>query len=1040
MKKTLFFVVIVLALFCFISCDHLSSVKYDVSGSNPVDSLNGKITSDGTSISLVFPAFPGAASRDADPDVNENQHFHVTLIAEPDFIESKEGCAGETVTFENLTPGDYTLKCEAWDDDSGLRFTGTQDVTVQAGNNEVELVMDFVTEDEHIKLEMTDDGVKVTIKNIDFGAANSISVFDYTSASDVVSPYFGFELDDEKASQISAAGDSYSFIWPFAPMKVDGQNRNYYVFQYQHVDSATGALVQELVCCPRVGNKYSLNLSNYSRILCKYYTDTELLQRKVHFDNISLNTLRWTVTDAVPLEKIGTFRAILETWAGDFVSGGNLAFVTSEKVLVNKSGDLGYEAGYFRDLAQGNDVNLLSYSSRSAAEVNSIIEDSAYNQQITPNLRWQFSMNGIENGWFQLPPIKKCFHSEQILEKTQDGILSAEIRDNIIYLKVNVPSETSYLTILEEGTDYSYAFTSKDPNGILTCCGRTVEIPWAFDLPDNGYAAFKVCCTSGSSYTYQENSICLFGDDLTGGIFSHAFLDYGGEPVFGRDIIINDTDFKISMPKGKVAANYMLDFQNSGCVLADSSIVYSLCFTDTDYNMDLRFNLSGNIPAETVQLFDGAVKYDIRSSESIYWSNNDENGGKTSFGPTQNHPSDYMYSLMHLQNNPAFKTTGALAYRLKFTGMYIDTGLADSWLGEYRIALWDQGEYTQMHTYPPAVQTTRAAAGTKVGISMPTDSLQRWNVDGANMKTSLEHDGYTVDLRYAGDNDVNLQIEQIEGMINGGCNVLIVAAVDGWNLSDCLAGAKNAGVKVIAYDRLIANTDAVSYYTTFNTWNVGVLQGEYVKTSLDLDNAAGPFYIEFFTGDKGDANVTQFFGGAMSVLEPYLNSGKLICLSRQTIIEACATSGWSSDNAQSRMVDLIGENGYAPAGQKLDAVLCSNDSTAQGVIAALKEVGYTAGNMPVVTGQDCDRPNAKMIKDGEQSMSVFKDTRTLAAKAVEMAESILQGNGVLVNDVSTYNNGTGCIPTLLVDPVCCDVSNYHELLIDSGYYSEFDLQ
>jgi putative multiple sugar transport system substrate-binding protein len=328
----------------------------------------------------------------------------------------------------------------------------------------------------------------------------------------------------------------------------------------------------------------------------------------------------------------------------------------------------------------------------------------------------------------------------------------------------------------------------------------------------------------------------------------------------------------------------------------------------------------------------------------------------------------------------------------------------------------------------------------KIGVSMPTQSLQRWNQDGANMKSQLEAAGYKVDLQYAGDNDIPTQISQIENMVTGGCKVLVIAAIDGNALTDCLENAKAAGVTVIAYDRLIMNTDAVSYYATFDNWKVGTIQGEYIEQALNLKSAAGPFYMEFFTGDPGDNNINFFFGGAMSILTPYINSGKIVCLSGQTAQAQAATPDWASSKAQERMENLITSCGYAPNGQKLDAVLCSNDSTAQGVINALKEVGYTSANMPVVTGQDCDKPNVKLMIAGEQSMSIFKDTRTLASKVVEMVDAILKGAAAPVNDRKTYDNGTGVIPSYLCEPVFGTAENYKELLIDSGYYTLADIQ
>ena len=322
-----------------------------------------------------------------------------------------------------------------------------------------------------------------------------------------------------------------------------------------------------------------------------------------------------------------------------------------------------------------------------------------------------------------------------------------------------------------------------------------------------------------------------------------------------------------------------------------------------------------------------------------------------------------------------------------------------------------------------------------VGVAMPTKDLQRWNQDGSNMKEQLEKAGYTVDLQYAS-NDIQTQVSQIETMISNGCKLLVIASIDGDSLGTVLGQAKKAGIPVIAYDRLIMNSDAVSYYATFDNYMVGKLQGEYLRDQLDLDNAAGPFNIELITGDPGDNNAKFFFGGAMDVLQPYIDSGKLVVKSGQTSFDECATANWDTATAQARFDAIIASN-YAD-GTQLDAVLASNDSTALGVANSL-EANYT-GNYPLLTGQDCDKASVKNIIAGKQSMSIFKDTRTLASKVVEMVDAIMKGGEAPVNDKETYDNGTGIIPSYLCEPVFADINNYKELLIDSGYYTEADLK
>ena len=323
----------------------------------------------------------------------------------------------------------------------------------------------------------------------------------------------------------------------------------------------------------------------------------------------------------------------------------------------------------------------------------------------------------------------------------------------------------------------------------------------------------------------------------------------------------------------------------------------------------------------------------------------------------------------------------------------------------------------------------------KVGVSMPTKDLQRWNQDGANMKKALEERGYDVDLQYA-NNDIATQVSQVENMIATGSEVLVIASIDGSALKSVLDSAKQKGIQVIAYDRLIMNSDAVSYYATFDNYMVGTIQGQYLEEKLDLKNGAGPYNIELITGDPGDNNARFFFGGAMDVLTPYIESGKLVVKSGQTTFEQCATANWDTATAQARFDAIIASN-YAD-GTQLDAVLASNDSTALGVANSLA-ANYT-GKYPLLTGQDCDIASVKNIIAGTQSMSIFKDTRTLAAQVVTMVDAIMKGGEVPVNDTETYDNGTGVIPSYLCEPVFADIDNYKELLIDSGYYTEDQLK
>ena len=323
--------------------------------------------------------------------------------------------------------------------------------------------------------------------------------------------------------------------------------------------------------------------------------------------------------------------------------------------------------------------------------------------------------------------------------------------------------------------------------------------------------------------------------------------------------------------------------------------------------------------------------------------------------------------------------------------------------------------------------------GGLIGVAMPTKDLQRWNQDGENMKKQLEDAGYEVDLQFAS-NDVATQVSQVENMVSGGCDAIVIGSIDGESLGTPLKQAEEQGIPVISYDRLIMNSSAVTYYATFDNYLVGQKQGEYIVDALDLDNTDGPYNLEIFTGDPGDNNVNFFYGGAMEVLQPYIDSGKLVVQSGQVKKEEVATADWSTEKAQSRMEAILASN-YN--GKDLDVVLCSNDSTALGVENAL-EANYT-GKWPVITGQDCDKPNVKNIVNGKQSMSVFKDTRKLAEQTVKI-DAIMDGKEAETNDNESYDNGTGIIPSYLCEPTVVTIDNYEEMLLDSGYYTEADIK
>lgn len=320
-----------------------------------------------------------------------------------------------------------------------------------------------------------------------------------------------------------------------------------------------------------------------------------------------------------------------------------------------------------------------------------------------------------------------------------------------------------------------------------------------------------------------------------------------------------------------------------------------------------------------------------------------------------------------------------------------------------------------------------------VGVSMPTKSSARWIADGDNMVKTLTEKGYTADLQYAED-DIPTQLSQIENMVTKGAKVLVIASIDGTTLTDVLQQAHDAGIKVIAYDRLIKNSGNVDFYATFDNFQVGVLQAQSIVDKLGLPAAAGPFNIELFGGSPDDNNAFFFYDGAMSVLQPLIDSGKLVVQSGQTGMDKVGTLRWDPATAQARMDNLLSAN-YAD--KKVDAVLSPYDGLSIGIISSLKGVGYGSGDMPmpVVSGQDAEVQSVKSIIAGEQSSTIFKDTRELAKVTVDMVDAMAAGTEVPVNDTKTYDNGVKVVPSYLLKPVAVDQSNWEAILVGSGYYT-----
>src|SRR5687767_5498983 len=339
----------------------------------------------------------------------------------------------------------------------------------------------------------------------------------------------------------------------------------------------------------------------------------------------------------------------------------------------------------------------------------------------------------------------------------------------------------------------------------------------------------------------------------------------------------------------------------------------------------------------------------------------------------------------------------------------------------------------------PAATEAPAAEAKLVGISMPTKTSTRWISDGESMVKSFEALGYETDLQFA-DNDINNQLAQIEHMVTKGADVLVIAAIDGSTMSDVLQKAHDAGVLVISYDRLLTKTPTHAYYANFDNCGVGVIQGTQLIEGLGLkDGKEGPFNVELFGGSPDDTNAFYFYDGAMSVIQPYIDSGQIVIQSGQMGMDKVGTLRWLAATAQARMDNLLSAN-YTD--KNVDGVLSPYDGLSIGILSSLKGVGYCTATQPcpVVSGQDAEVQSVKSILRGEQSSTVFKDTRELAKVAANMVDAVLSGKTPEINDTKTYNNGIKVVPSYLLKPVSVDAANWKPVLVGSGYYKEAQLK
>ncbi|MFJ8598163.1 multiple monosaccharide ABC transporter substrate-binding protein [Streptomyces shenzhenensis] len=328
--------------------------------------------------------------------------------------------------------------------------------------------------------------------------------------------------------------------------------------------------------------------------------------------------------------------------------------------------------------------------------------------------------------------------------------------------------------------------------------------------------------------------------------------------------------------------------------------------------------------------------------------------------------------------------------------------------------------------------------GGTIGIAMPTKSSERWIADGNNVVKNLKAKGYQTKLVF-GEDDPDQQVAQIENLITQGVKGLIIAAIDNKSLNNVLQQAADAKIPVISYDRLILGTQNVDYYASFDNTKVGELQAGFIVDKLGLKDGKGPFNIELFAGSNDDNNTKYFFNGAMSVLQPYIDSKKLVVKSGQTKLTQVTTLRWDGTTAQKRMEDVL-TSSYKSG--RVDAVLSPYDGISIGIISALKSDGYGSSGkpLPVVTGQDAELASVKSIIAGAQTQTVYKDTRQLAKVAAIMVDDVLNGKKPEVNDTKTYDNGAKVVPAYLLQPVSVDKTNYTKELVDTGYYTAGELK
>nr|WP_231980094.1 substrate-binding domain-containing protein [Tessaracoccus coleopterorum] len=314
------------------------------------------------------------------------------------------------------------------------------------------------------------------------------------------------------------------------------------------------------------------------------------------------------------------------------------------------------------------------------------------------------------------------------------------------------------------------------------------------------------------------------------------------------------------------------------------------------------------------------------------------------------------------------------------------------------------------------------AADSLIGVALPQKTSENWVLAENLFKTGLGDAGFKFDVQFA-NGGVSEQQNQIQAMVTNGAKVIVVGAIDGSQLGTQLQAAKDAGATIIAYDRLVKNTEAVDFYVAYDNFKVGVLQGTALLDGLkERKGGSGPWNIELIAGSPDDANSQVFFDGAMSILQPEIDKGTLVVVSGQTTFQQVATQGWKAENVQKRM-DTILSASYS-GDTELHGILSPNDTLARAAMTSVRSAGK---ELPVVTGQDSEVESVKSIVAGEQYSTIYKDTTALVEHTITMVSDLQQGKTPEVNDDKSYDNGVKIVPAFLLEPVIVTQANAAEV-------------